>query len=160
MKNNSIKQYQKELEKEADVYRERLQEMVNSYFKYTDIMPEEERNTGQLKFYEEKLLTRNIAVSTNQRVAFPQKKVYKHLNETIASCNREVIDFFDEEKNLEAFFDSPFVPDDLKKLKEIKGMEKIKLKEGPSKFLLLEKAQNEVEKQFVKDLAKALNDFL
>lgn len=76
MENSQRKVGRRALKQQAQEYSQRIKDKIQPYFKYETKLPKSEEHTGQLKFYTDNLLIRNLAVSTGIVVRSPKNKVF------------------------------------------------------------------------------------
>ena len=134
------------LKEQARQCSQRIKDKIQSYFKYETKLPKSEERTGQLKFYTDNLLVRNLAVSTRVEFRSPKNKIFHYIDDTILQIKdnpQQVIDFLDIRKNIEAYNNSIYhkLSDSL--------LEKACEMESFSMFLLLERVQQVVESEFL-----------
>ena len=99
-------------------------------------------NTGQLKFFKG-LLTGNLAVAIKKRLR-KERRFLHYLEENILEDASETISFFDKEKNWEAFLSSPYCPSP-----EIYNTAFNEADFQMPRFLLIQKAEKNMEKEFL-----------
>lgn len=123
--------------KMAKEYKEKLHKIIEQYLeKKEDIV----LNSGQLKFFRG-LMIRYIAVSINLKIQKPGTRVFEFFDNYVCGSNDEVIDLFDHEKNMRAFFESMYCEGS-------PFSEPFETEYATIPFLLLQKLQNVMEECF------------
>jgi hypothetical protein len=128
--------------------RAKVENLVDPYFKYEGNIPEEDKDSGQLKFYKDTLLVRNLALSTNSEVRFPKNRVHDFLKENIMVTKQECKDLVDPVANLDAYSKSIYAISTTTDKDGKTDKYTYVPKKGFSMFLLLEKAQSVVFEKF------------
>lgn len=130
-------------------YSQCIKDKIQPYFKYEGTVPKTEEHMGQLKFYKDNLIIRNLALSTGIRVLNPKETVFKYLDERIlqvASNPQQTIDFFDKKKNIEAYLKSVY---HTYNIWQDELVEKVYTTDCFSRFLLLERIKQVIEEEFL-----------
>lgn len=90
----------------SKTFKENKEKICEEVFSYLE-SGEPEKNSGQLKFLKN-LMIRSLALSTRKKINNPKKQLTDFLNSTILYNKDEVISYYDNDKNMEAFLSSPY----------------------------------------------------
>lgn len=131
----------KQLKKIVKENKEQVYSYVENYLE-----PKVERDSGQLKCLKS-LLVRNVAISTTLREA-TKKRVFDFLDEIVLSDEEDVIDFFNKEKNIDLFLESPYGCG-MEHSEYAKYLDDFETEKVFPKFLLLQKVQAVMESELV-----------
>lgn len=91
----------------SKTFKENKEKIYEEVFSYLLEPGQREKNSGQLKFLKN-LMIRSLALSTRKKINNPKKQLTDFLNSTILYNKDEVINYYDNDKNMEAFLDSPY----------------------------------------------------
>lgn len=91
----------------SKTFKENKEKIYEEVFSYLLEPGQRKKNSGQLKFLKN-LMIRSLALSTRKRICNPKTQLTDFLNSTILYNKDEVISYYDNDKNMEAFLDSPY----------------------------------------------------
>lgn len=90
--------------KKAKACKEELHNRIEQYMENKEDIV---KNSGQLKFFKD-LMVRHLAVSTNIKIQKPSTRVFDFFDHRVCGSNDDIIDLFDHDKNMKAFFESVY----------------------------------------------------